>query len=419
MEYYVVDKCDKTCESYKLDIYSGRNSKVGAILWPTRYSEKCTKIYSTIDFANPVIHTLYDKEFECRKNKMQDNFRRLYVKDINISPYIVGRYSTYKEYSQTSDITYTHDKPLLKYYPKIVLSYTIATAPRCRPSECYEVNVDDKECIYSFKPDIFEDNIELHFTAHQEKNVTFSDKKSEKGRLKYTIDTRLSGSSRIIFNGEKYVFDSDNIKALYCLYKTTNMYNEISWTFICIATLQNIEKPTVTKVTEEQFKSLDKHDADIVICKDKTFLMKGTTNNNFIVNYSHESPSDLKRYVNIDYPECYLSTCRNCSNCYDCEYCLNCNNCEFSKSCVNCNTCTNCLNAFYCDNGIDIFNKSDISNTNTFKSNDYKYNDVDIYTKYVAQFNTKTTKSNKKMYVAIIATAVVTTLSIMGYIFLK
>ena len=419
MEYYVVDKCIKTCESYKLDIYSGRNSKVGAKLNPTQCTEKDTEKYSTIDFANPVIHTLYDKEFECRKNKMQDDFDTLYVKDINISPYIVGRYFTHNEISRSNDTVYTCDVPLLKKCPKIVLSYTIATAPRCRPSECYEVKVDDKECNHSITHDNLKGYIHLCLTAHKEKNVTFFDKKSEKGRLKYTIDTRLTGMSEIIFNDEHYLFDTDNIEKIYCLYKTTNMYNEISWTFICIAKLSNLRITTIKRVSEEQFKSLDKHNADIVICKDQTFLMKGTTNNNFIVDYSHKSQSELKRYFNNYYPEYYLSTCRNCSNCYNCEYCLNCNNCEFSKSCVNCDTCTNCLNAFYCNNGICLFNKSDISSANTYKSNDYEHNDVDIYSKYVARFNTKTTKSNKKMYVAIIATAVVTTLSIMGYIFLK
>ena len=424
MEYYVVDKCIKAREDYKLDIYSEKNNKIGAILNPIKCTQKGPASCPTLDFTKPVKHILYENDYECSKNKMKGNFNKLYVKkDIDVSPYIVGNFNLKNGYyydSSNINTVYMRGTPFTKsYHPKIVLTYTITTKRECRPSECYEVEINDKEYIHSFKPDNFENNIELHFIAHKSKDVTFSDKKCEKGTAFYTIETKLSGTSKIIFNGENYLFDSNNIRMLYCLYKSADDKNEITWSFLCIAMLLNLEKPTVTKVSEEQFKSLDKHDADIVICKDKTFLMKGTTNNNFIVDCSDLSPINLKYFVDIDYPEYYLSLCRNCSNCYNCRFCLNCYNCENSKSCMNCNTCTNCLNAFYCDNGINIFKKSDISNINKFKSNDYEHNDVNIYTKYVARFNTKTTKSNKKMYVAIIATAVVISLSIMGYIFFK
>ena len=422
MEYYVVDKCRKAFDHYKLNIYYAKNNDIGATLKPI---SSCTTdeskfSYYNYDFTKPVVHTLYNKALDCDENKVKDNFDKLYIKNVTVAPYIVGLIDIYEE-GDCNKIKYTYDNLFSKSYPKIVLTYTISTKPtnsKCCTDKCNEFTTDGNEYVHSFKPDNFENSIDLHLTATKDIKTCSLNGLIVGEKLKCNIDTRLTGSSKIIFNGEEYLFDSNEVTKIYCLYESS-CGDEIRWTFICVAKLLNTSKPITTKVSEEEFKLTDKHNADIVIVKDKTFLIKGTTNNNTVFDYSYiKDNKDLISYIDIVHPEYYLSNCRNCNNCYDCKYCWNCNNCEYCELCKNCDTCVKCYNSQYCDNISNISGKTDISNINTFKTNTYEYCNTNIYTKYISQFNTKS-RHDKKLYVAMALTAVVTTLSIMYYMWTK
>ena len=412
MEYYVVDKCYKGFDNYKLDIYAGRNKEIGTSLRPisSKKSKKPESIH-TIDFSKPVVHTLYDHDMTDRITHTTYSFNKLYVKDVQVNPNIIGMIDLHDDIDYNDQFKFMYDNRFQKSYPKIMLSYTITTQSHnyYEGYKYHEFAVNGKEFVYSFKPENFKDNIDLHLTAHCEKNMTYKDDEDEKTHCKCTIDTKLTGTSEITFNGNKYLFDANNVTNIFCV-NTMYCHNEIAWVFVCTVKLDYIDKPIVTKVTENQFKRLDKHDADIVIYKNKTFLMKNTTNNNVVFDYSDiKNDSDLVKYIEIDSPENYLSTCRNCSNCYNCKYCWNCNNCKSCSFCKNCDTCDNCYNSQYCKNCIECKNETDMIEKITSNTNNCKYCDMDVYNDYVSQYCV-----NQKYVVAITST-VVAILGIVGY----
>ena len=367
MEYYVVDKCDVCVGHDELVIYSDEDnftkSKFKPICSYTDDSPKC------IDFSKKVTCQLYNNLLRIRDDRIMDFFKYLYIGDITVYPRIIGEVNNIDRRDINLYKCEPHSHcyaPNYENYPKIMFKFTIATCDSwSHNTQSFAIN--DKEFVKSFKPDNFKNEIKLHLTAHKEKKVT-QDNDKITAHLKCTIDTKISGSSEIQINGEQYIFDSNNIENIYCVYDSSYSENNIAWTFFCLAILRQVNKPTVTKVSEKEFKQLDKHNADIVVCKDKTFLMKGTTNNNSVFDYSHDTSVKF-----INDPGSYVSTCRECNNCYNCKWCLNCNNCE---ECIQSVDCNNFYKAY-------ISTHNDICSASPKGSKIIKYN---IYDKYVSQY---------------------------------
>lgn len=367
MEYYVVDKCEVQVGNDVLTIYSNKNNNVGTKLEPAcSYTEDPTRC---IDFSKKVTCQLYNHDLQIHDDKIIDVFKHFYISDVTVLPRVIGKiYNSDKD----SDKLYKcepHSRSYITtggYYPKIMFKFTIATCDSwTHDTQSFAIN--GKEFVKSFKPDNFKNEIKLHLTANKEKNVTHKNDKIT-AHLKCTIDTKISGSSEIQIDGERYMFDSNSIQYIYCVYDSLYGEDNNVWTFFCFAVLQQVNKPTVTKVTEKEFKQLDKHNADIVVYKDKTYLMKGTTNNNCVFDFSSNSSV---RFINN--PAGYASSCRECSNCYNCNWCVNCNNCEACNQSID---CFNCYKAY--NSSLDL---STISSPKGSKI--IKYN---IYDKYVSQY---------------------------------
>ena len=368
MDYYVVDKCDVHVGNDRLTIYDDKNNIVGTKLNPT-----CSYIIDSlgcIDFSKKVTSQLYDHDLKICDDKIMDVFKHFYISDVTILPRIIGEIDILDE-------KYNHDNSLYKcephsqccaptnsYYPEIMFKFTIATCDSwTHNTQSFAIN--GEEFVKSFKPDNFKNEIKLHLTAHKEKNVTHKNDKIT-AHLKCTVDVKISGSSEIQIDGKQYLFDSNYISYIYCVYDSSYGENDIAWTFLCFAVLQQVNKPTVTKVTEKEFKSLDKHNADIVVYKDKTYLMKGTTNNNCVFDYSDCS---FVRFVGD--PGSYVSTCKDCNNCYNCRWCFNCNNCEECRRSIDCNDCYKAYDG-----------RHDYVHSSSYR----KITKYNIYDKYVSQY---------------------------------
>ena len=301
-----------------------------------------------------------------------DVFKHFYISDVTVLPRIIGEIDiSDKKYNDDNSIYECKPQsrycaPTNSYYPEIMFKFTIATCDSwTHDTQSFAIN--GEEFVKSFKPDNFKNEIKLHLTAHKEKNVTHKNDKIT-AHLKCTVDVKISGSSEIQIDGKQYLFDSNYIRLIYCAYDSSYSENNIAWTFLCFAFLRQVNKPTVTKVTEKEFKQLDKHNADIVVYKDKIYLMKGTTNNNFVFDYS-----DCSFVKFVDDPGSYISTCRDCSNCYNCRWCLSCNNCEECRRSIDCNN-------YYKANDSHRY-------VNTVCSSSFKQiTKYNIYDKYVSQY---------------------------------
>ena len=389
MEYYVVDKCYNVEDTQSLVINCGNNKENGTKLKP--YDDSRTEGSYQADY------TLceFNSEISCREydgDEQRKYFDSLYISDFKVF-YNVETIPNI-DTLDTKNLTFLSKikrRNCYKFRPTIMITYRISTGHIYCEQKCDRIILGEEKVI-SIKPDNFENSIDLCLTANTEKNVY----NGTKTRFKCDIHTRLLKSSIITYNGDKYNFDPIKICNSYCvcttpMSKKRESFGEYTWEIYCIGSLYYANKPTVTKVTEEIFKKTSKCNADIVIYKNKTYLIKNTSNSNVIIDYSNLPEDKKKRYeCNYSKPDCavwYTPSCSNCKNCYNCYKCDNCENCELCDNCTGCISCNDCNNCEYYDHmqcaDINMFNLEEDDKKNK-KSK--KIEDIDIYTKYVKKY---------------------------------
>ena len=389
MEYYIVDKCYNVEDTQLLVINCGNNKNSGTKLEAgsvSRQKDKCEAKYTLCDFdmwnSGPI---KYDD------NDRANFFNSLYISNFNVfynvetDPYI-DTLNT----NNLSVLSKIKRHNCYKRFPTIMITYEMSSSYTFSKQE-YERICPGQEKVISIKPDNFENSIDLCLTANTEKHM-YNDSKFH---FKCDVHTKMLKSSIITYNGDKYIFDPKNIEGMYCVCirpnNTKNTFSETYvWKFFCIARIYYVNKPTVTKVTEEIFKKTSKCNADIVISKNKTYLMKNTSNSNVIFDYSNPKVKKGRAgccFSTLDNAINYTSTCSNCKNCYNCYKCDNCEDCEECNNCIECVSCNDCNNCEYCDHmqyaDMSLFSIDE--NDKEIRKSE-KIEDINIYTKYVKKY---------------------------------
>ena len=394
MKYCVIDKCYNINNTWQLNINYCKNEKIGTTLRPIKNND-CTNVSIGECYTKDVCeeysaynanHTLVN----CNISEEMDNnvFQDLYCSDI-INYYNGELYSLTKS-DDKNIFTSRYIKKLVgnsMKYPTIVFEWKISTScdkyyDYCRPTDKITDNINRV-----IKRSNIEDDIDIQITPKYNKIVEYESMDKIKNiHLNYSIETKISGSTELIHNGEKYLFKPSNITDMLCIC-TDDDDNNYTWTFLCIARLVYVFSPKVITVTEKQFKELDKHNADIIVFNNITFLLKNTSNNNFVSKYNFDYDRiKCKNIVDIDHPENCKSTCRNCNNCYECRDCSYCNNCRFCDNCFNCDTCDKCNYCLNNEKCVNSYNTSDMTSLNDYKSDVDKSCNIDVYKQYISQY---------------------------------
>ena len=372
MEYYVVDKCLNASKNLCIDVDTSKYTNFCTSFLPKSAKTKTVNKHKYLDFSNLVKHyIMFDRH--CKNNEVKDICNNLYLENVNVYPELVNdvTWNKYKGNEDLEDIRrrcYTYSYTYRRNTPKLCITYTVCNTENSK-DKLIELPLD-RISKYQFQPNYFDNSIDICLTP------SVKVKKERVGDYTVTsiLTASIQGSSNIKFHDEEYFIDSNKITNIYLQY-----LGDEKWKFYCLFEVEYTTRPTVTEVSESKFKLLDKHNADIVVYNNRTYLMKNTMNDNTVFDFdkcadNHDKELRVKFDNDITH---YISYSLNCKNCYNCFYCRECNNCS---SMIYCNNCTD---------------SASLKNINDGRRVKYPtWNNTHVYDMHVKQYYSTETDTN-------------------------